>query len=115
MRGAVVHGSGLVQGQAGACLLVHPPFPCAADSAYTSPHTPPPWPCPQGFCWKGHNPAISRLLVLWVGHAPDASHTLLELASDVFKQVPGGKVRAALGLYSHTPAAARLGSHNCSA
>ncbi|KIZ01502.1 hypothetical protein MNEG_6459 [Monoraphidium neglectum] len=47
----------------------------------------------KGFSWKGQNAAISRLLALWAGHAPDPSATLQQLAG-LLKKVPGGKVAA---------------------
>jgi hypothetical protein len=46
-----------------------------------------------GFSWKGHGPAILRLVALWVGRATDPTTVLADLAGRVLKAVPTGKAR----------------------
>ncbi|GBF89136.1 hypothetical protein Rsub_01853 [Raphidocelis subcapitata] len=43
----------------------------------------------KGFCWKGHGPAIARLLALWVFNAKDPSEQLHALASNLLGKVEG--------------------------
>lgn len=42
-----------------------------------------------GFCWKGQNSTIARLVGLWVSNSKDPSEQLKDLASNLLGQVDG--------------------------